>query len=63
MCHYCFYLAGFVSNWVDKKILRQEVLDLNPNNKPTYTTQVRPLLNEEVSNHLSRKRVMHIIFN
>ena len=56
MCHYCFYLAGFVSDWVDKWFLNQEVLNQNPNFRKVPTAQTKPLLAEDVSNTLKRKR-------
>ena len=56
MCHYCFYLAGFVSDWVDKRVLNQEVRSQNPQNRIVFNAQTKPLLAEDVSNHLERKR-------
>ena len=52
MYHYCFYLAEFVSDWVDKKVLNQEVRTQNQQNRIVFNTQTKPLLVENVSNYL-----------
>lgn len=33
MAHYCFYWAGFISDWVDKKVLNKRILDLGLKNE------------------------------
>ena len=54
MYHYCFYLAEFVSDLVDKKVLNQEVRTQNQQNRIVFNAKTKPLLVENVSNYLEK---------